>query len=64
MEEYGLSDEATYQSLKDGVEQGIQQQKDTYGSMGSNKIIAKDDLVKFLKEYRDELQTFVDSLGQ
>lgn len=63
MDEYGLGDDATYQSLKDGVDQGVQEQKNIYGAMGSQKIIGKSELVTFLKEYRDELQAVVDSLG-
>lgn len=64
MDEYGLADEATFQSMKEGIDQGVQQQKDAYGSMGTKKLMGKEELVKFLKEYRDELQTFVDSIGQ
>lgn len=64
LDEYGLSDDATFQSMKEGIEQGIQEQKDAYGSMGNKKLMGKEDLVKFLKEYRDELQSFVDSIGQ
>lgn len=64
LDEYGLSDDATFQSMKEGIDQGVQQQKDAYGSMGTKKLMGKEELVKFLKEYRDELQTFVDSIGQ
>lgn len=64
MDEYGLADEATFQSMKEGIDQSVQQQKDAYGSMGTKKLMGKEELVKFLKEYRDELQTFVDSIGQ
>lgn len=64
MDEYGLADEATYAEMKKGVEEGVQQQKEAYGSMGNKKVVGKSDLVKFLKEYRDELQAFVDTVAQ
>lgn len=64
MDEYGLADEATYAEMKKGVEEGVQQQKEAYGSIGNKKVVGKSDLVKFLKEYRDELQAFVDTVAQ
>lgn len=64
MDEYGLADEATFQSMKEGIDQGVQQQKEAYGSMGTKKLMGKEELVKFLKEYRDELKKAVDSIGQ
>lgn len=64
MAEYGLTDEATYIQIKEGVDKELQKQKDEYGSMGSSKILGKDTLVQFLKDYRNQLQELVNAIGQ
>ena len=59
MAQYGLTDATTFQSMRDGVEEGIAQQKQAYGAMRKSHIVGKSDLVQFLKDYRDELDAYV-----
>ena len=59
MAQYGLTDATTFQSMRDGVEEGIAQQKQAYGAMRKSPIVGKSDLVQFLKDYRDELNSYV-----
>ncbi|MEY8435050.1 hypothetical protein AALA56_04320 [Streptococcus hyointestinalis] len=59
MAQYGLTDATTFQSMRDGVEEGIAQQKQAYGAMRRSPIVGKSDLVQFLKDYRDELNAYV-----
>ena len=59
MAQYGLTDATTLQSMRDGVEEGIAQQKQAYGAMRKSPIVGKSDLVQFLKDYRDELNAYV-----
>ena len=59
MAQYGLTDATTFQSMRDGVEEGIAQQKQAYGAMRKSLIVGKSDLVQFLKDYRDELDAYV-----
>ena len=59
MAQYGLTDATTFQSMRDGVEEGIAQQKQAYGAMRKSPIVGKSDLVQFLKDYRDELNAYV-----
>lgn len=64
MNEYAIVDETTFQSMKAGVEQSLKEQKKSFGNMGTKKVIGKENLVKFLKSYRDQLQTYVDNIGK
>lgn len=57
-----LYDEATFQQMKDEYDASFKEQQEQYGSMKDQKIIGKDELVDFLKEYRDGLQEYVDTL--
>lgn len=59
MAQYGLTDATTFKSMRDGVEEGIAQQKQAYGAMRKSPIVGKSDLVQFLKDYRDELNAYV-----
>lgn len=59
MAQYGLTDATTFQSMRDGIEEGIAQQKQAYGAMRRSPIVGKSDLVQFLKDYRDELNAYV-----
>lgn len=59
MAQYGLTDATTFKSMRDGVEEGIAQQKQAYGAMRKSPIVGKSDLVQFLKDYRDELDAYV-----
>lgn len=64
VEQYGLGDDSGYQTMRDQVTASVEQQKAQYGAMGNAKIIGKEELVTFLKEYRDELKTFTDQMAQ
>lgn len=57
-----LYDEATFQELKDSTDESFEEQKKQYESMGDKKIVRKDDLVDYLKEYRDSLNEYVDTM--
>ena len=59
-----LYDEATFQQMKDKYDAAFEEQQEQYGSMKDQKIIGKDELVDFLKEYRDGLQEYVDTLAE
>ena len=58
-----LYDEATFQQLKDETEKSFAEQEEQYGSIKDQKIIGKDDLVQYLKDYRDSLKEYVDALA-
>lgn len=64
MNEYAVVDETTFQSLKAGVEQSLKEQKKSFWKMGTKKVVGKENLVKFLKSYRDQLQSYVDNIGK
>jgi hypothetical protein len=57
-----LWDEATFTEMRESYEESYQSQKDMYGSMGDMPLVGKDDLVKFLIDYRDNLAEFTDSI--
>lgn len=56
-----LYDEASFQEMKDGMDEAFEEQEKQYGATKNAPLVGKDDLVKFLKEYRDNLQTMVDT---
>lgn len=60
---HGFGDTATYQAMRDGVAESIEQQKKQYGIFGKAPIVGKSELVEFLKDYRDELQKGVDEMS-
>lgn len=64
MNEYTVVDETVFQSIKSGVEQGLNDQKKSFGKMGTKKIIGKENMVQYLKSYRDQLQSYVDNIGK
>ena len=64
MNEYTVVDETVFQSVKAGVEQGLNDQKKSFGKMGTKKIIGKENMVQYLKSYRDQLQSYVDNIGK
>ena len=57
-----LYDETTFQKMKESIEQVYDSQVNQYDAIRNKKIIGKDDLVKFLIEYRDSLQETIDAL--
>ena len=54
-----LYDEATFATLKAQQKSAFEVQQRQYGNMKNTKIIGKKDLVKFLKDYRDNLKDFI-----
>lgn len=59
-----LYDEATFQQLKDETEKSFEEQEAQYGSMKDQKIVGKDELVQYLKDYRDSLKEYVDTMAE
>lgn len=52
-----------FESLKQGIEQGMEQQKRQYGKLKDAPIVGKTDLVTFLKNFRDGLKEQVDNMS-
>lgn len=63
VKQYGLGDNPTYASMREEVENSVEEQKKQYGPMKNAKIIGKDDLVQFLKDYRDTLKSYTDQMA-
>ncbi|HFI0149277.1 TPA: hypothetical protein ACGO3A_000016 [Streptococcus suis] len=61
--QHGLGDDATYQAMRDSVTQSIDEQKKQYGLFGNAPIVGKDEIVQFLKEYRDSLQQQINDMS-
>lgn len=61
--QYGLGDDATYQAMRDSVTQSVDEQKAQYGLLGNAPIVGKDDIIQFLKEYRDSLQQQINDMS-
>ena len=57
-----LYDETAFQKMKESIEQAYDSQVNQYDAIRNNKIIGKDELVKYLIEYRDGLQKTIDTL--
>lgn len=57
-----LYDKSTFQSMKDEMDKSFEEQEKEYGSMKKKKIIGKESLVEFLKDYRDSLKSYTDAL--
>ena len=59
-----LYDEASFQEMKDGLDEGFKEQEELYGSMKNKRLVGKSDLVQYLKDYRDGLKEYVDSIEE
>ena len=57
-----LYDETAFQKMKESIEQAYDSQVNQYDAIKNKKIIEKDELVKYLIEYRDNLQETIDTL--
>ena len=57
-----LYDETAFQKMKESIEQAYDSQVNQYDAIRNKKIIGKDELVKYLIEYRDNLQKTIDTL--
>ncbi|HFI0257011.1 TPA: hypothetical protein ACGOVD_001702 [Streptococcus suis] len=61
--QFGLGDASMYQSMRDTVSQTVEQQRAQYGPLGDAPIVGKDEIVQFLKEYRDSLQQQINEMS-
>lgn len=59
-----LYSEESFAELKSTYEDSFEQQKDIYGAMGNTNIIGKDDLVKYLIDFRDSLKEYIESIKE
>mgnify|MGYP000868365341 FL=1 len=41
----------------------LEEQKKEYGAMGNTKIVGKDSLVEFLKNYRNGLKEYINNIS-
>ena len=59
-----LYDEATFKQMRDELDEEFAKQEEEYGEMRDMKIVGKESLVQFLKDYRDSLQEVVDTYAE
>ena len=53
----------TIEQMKQETLKSLEEQKKEYGAMGNTKIIGKDSLVEFLKNYRNGLKEYTDNIS-
>lgn len=58
-----LDDTNTIEQMKQETLKSLEEQKKEYGAMGNMKIIGKDSLVEFLKNYRNGLKEYTDNIS-
>lgn len=58
-----LDDANTIEQMKQETLKSLEEQKKEYGAMGNMKIIGKDSLVEFLKNYRNGLKEYIDNIS-
>ena len=58
-----LDDTNTIEQMKQETLKSLEEQKKEYGAMGNTKIIGKDSLVEFLKNYRNGLKEYTDNIS-
>ena len=58
-----LDDANTIEQMKQETLKSLEEQKKEYGSMGNTKIVGKDSLVEFLKNYRNGLKEYTDNIS-
>lgn len=58
-----LDDANTIEQMKQETLKSLEEQKKEYGAMGDTKIIGKDSLVEFLKNYRNGLKEYTDNIS-
>lgn len=58
-----LDDTNTIEQMKQETLKSLEEQKKEYGAMGNKKIIGKDSLVEFLKNYRNGLKEYIDNIS-
>ena len=50
-----------FQQMKDEMDEELEKQEEEYGEIKDKKIVGKDSVVQYLKDYRDSLQEMVDN---
>ena len=58
-----LDDANTIEQMKQESLKSWEEQKKEYGPMGNTKIVGKDSLVEFLKNYRNGLKEYTDNIS-
>ena len=58
-----LDDANTIEQMKQESLKSLDEQKKEYGPMGNTKIVGKDSLVEFLKNYRNGLKEYTDNIS-
>lgn len=58
-----LDDVNTIEQMKQESLKSLEEQKKEYGPMGNTKIVGKDSLVEFLKNYRNGLKEYTDNIS-
>ena len=58
-----LDDANTIEQMKQETLKSLEEQKKEYGAMGNTKIVGKDSLVEFLKNYRNVLKEYTDNIS-
>ena len=58
-----LDDANTIEQMKQETLKSLEEQKKEYGPMGNTKIVGKDSLVEFLKNYRNGLKDYTDNIS-
>ena len=58
-----LDDANTIEQMKQESLKSLDEQKKEYGPMGNTKIVCKDSLVEFLKNYRNGLKEYTDNIS-
>lgn len=58
-----LDDANTIEQMKQETLKSLEEQKKEYGAMRNTKIIGKDSLVEFLKNYRNGLKEYTDNIS-
>ena len=53
----------TIEQMKQETLKSLEEQKKEYGAMGNTKIVGKDSLVEFLKNYRNGLKEYTDNIS-
>ncbi len=59
-----LYDEETFREMKEDMDEAFEEQEEEYGPIKDKKLVGKDDLVEFLKDYRDSLKETTDTYAE
>lgn len=59
-----LYNEASFKEMRDRMDEAFEEQEKQYETIKNVPLVGKDELVKFLKEYRDNLNEMVDTYAE